>query len=60
MSNFDLSINVRKPAGSADSCPPGSSHLLHIEKLVAGGFGLGRLDGQVVLCEGDFLGNPFR
>ena len=42
----------RKPIVSSESLSPGSSHLLQIEKLVAGGFGLGRLNGQVVLCDG--------
>ncbi|MDR4462613.1 MAG: 23S rRNA (uracil(1939)-C(5))-methyltransferase RlmD [Nitrospirales bacterium] len=37
---------------SSEMLSPGSSHPLHIEKLVAGGFGLGRIDGQVVLCAG--------
>ena len=56
MSNSDLNIKTGKPVFSSESCPPGSSHLLHIEKLVAGGFGLGRLNGQVVLCEGGLPG----
>ncbi len=56
MSNFDLNIKTSKPTFPPESLPPGSSHLLHIEKLVAGGFGLGRLNGQVVLCEGAIPG----
>lgn len=47
MSNSGLKI---KPTVSSETLPPGSSHSLQIEKLVAGGFGLGRLNGQVVLC----------
>lgn len=50
MLNSDLNIKRPKPAFSSESLAPGSSHLLQIEKLVAGGFGLGRLKGQVVLC----------
>ena len=34
----------------------GSTHLLHIEKLVAGGFSLSRLNGHVVLCAGGLPG----
>jgi len=56
MSNSDLNIKSSKPAFFSESLAPGSSHLLHIEKLVAGGFGLGRLDGQVVLCDGGIPG----
>jgi 23S rRNA (uracil1939-C5)-methyltransferase len=56
MLNSDLNINAHKPALSSESLFPGSSHLLHIEKLVAGGFGLGRLNGQVVLCDGGIPG----
>jgi 23S rRNA (uracil1939-C5)-methyltransferase len=50
MLNSDLNIKRPKPALSSESLAPGSSHFLQIEKLVAGGFGLGRLNGQVVLC----------
>jgi len=52
MLNSDLNIRCPKPASSSESLAPGSSHHLQIEKLVAGGFGLGRLNGQVVLCAG--------
>jgi len=52
MLNSDLNTKLAKPAFSSETLVPGSSHLLQIEKLVAGGFGLGRLDGQVVLCAG--------
>ncbi|MDR4495339.1 MAG: 23S rRNA (uracil(1939)-C(5))-methyltransferase RlmD [Nitrospirales bacterium] len=37
-------------AGFTNSLQPGSFHTLYIEKLVAGGAGLARLDGQVVFC----------
>jgi 23S rRNA (uracil1939-C5)-methyltransferase len=43
-------------SSSAETLSPGSSHLLHIEKLVAGGYSLGRLNGQVVLCAGGIPG----
>ena len=56
MSNSDLNIKPSKPTFPSDSLPPGSSHPLHIEKLVAGGFSLGRLNGQVVLCAGGIPG----
>ena len=56
MLNSDLNIKLRKPAFSSGSLAPGSTHLLQIEKLVAGGFGLGRLNGQVVLCAGGIPG----
>ncbi|MEX0828771.1 MAG: 23S rRNA (uracil(1939)-C(5))-methyltransferase RlmD [Nitrospirales bacterium] len=56
MLNSDLNINTNKPALSSESLAPGSTHLLHIEKLVAGGFGLGRLNSQVVLCDGGIPG----
>lgn len=56
MLNSDLNIKANKPALSSESLFPGSSHLLHIEKLVAGGFGLGRLNGQVVLFDGGIPG----
>ena len=52
MSNSDPNIKTHKPSRSSEVLPPGSSHLLPIEKLVAGGFGLGRVNGQVVLCDG--------
>lgn len=56
MSNSDPNIKSSRQAFSSESFAPGSSHLLHIEKLVAGGFGLGRLNGQVVLCDGGIPG----
>lgn len=43
-------------SSSSETLSPGSSHPLHIEKLVAGGFSLGRLNGQVVLCAGGIPG----
>ena len=45
---------------STETLSPGSSHPLHIEKLVAGGFGLGRVDGQVVLCGGGIPGEALQ
>lgn len=45
---------------STETVSPGSSHPLHIEKLVAGGFGLGRVDGQVVLCGGGIPGEALQ
>ena len=45
---------------STETLSPGSSHPLHIEKLVAGGFGLGRVDGQVVLCAGGIPGEALQ
>ncbi len=56
MSNFAQSIKSRKSPIIPEAPAPGSTHLLHIEKLVAGGFSLGRLDGQVVLCDGGIPG----
>jgi 23S rRNA (uracil1939-C5)-methyltransferase len=56
MSNSDLNIKLPKPVFSSESLAPGSYHFLQIEKLVAGGFGLGRLNGQVVLCAGALPG----
>jgi len=56
MLNSDLNIKTRKPIVSSELLSPGSSHLLHIEKLVAGGFSLGRVNGQVVLCDGGIPG----
>jgi 23S rRNA (uracil1939-C5)-methyltransferase len=56
MLNSDLNTKLAKPAFSSETLVPGSSHLLQIEKLVAGGFGLGRLNGQVVLCAGGIPG----
>jgi|GEM_PF-207765 len=50
MSNSGLKTKSSKPIVSSETLSPGSSHSLQIEKLVAGGFGLGRLNGQVVLC----------
>ncbi|PJA80910.1 MAG: 23S rRNA (uracil(1939)-C(5))-methyltransferase RlmD [Nitrospirae bacterium CG_4_9_14_3_um_filter_51_5] len=47
-------------SSSSETLSPGSSHLLHIEKLVAGGFSLGRLNGQVVLCVGGLPGETVR
>ncbi|WP_447965570.1 23S rRNA (uracil(1939)-C(5))-methyltransferase RlmD [Nitrospira sp. Ecomares 2.1] len=41
---------------STETLSPGSSHPFQIEKLVAGGFSLGRLNGQVVLCAGGIPG----
>ena len=60
MSNFDLNIKSPKPAISVNFTSPGSSHLLHIEKLVAGALSLGRLDGQVVLCGGGIPGEAIQ
>ncbi len=45
-----LNINPIIPPPAPESLQPGSSFLLHIEKLVAGGLGLARWNGQVVLC----------
>ncbi|WNM57354.1 23S rRNA (uracil(1939)-C(5))-methyltransferase RlmD [Candidatus Nitrospira allomarina] len=45
---------------STETLSPGSSHPLHIEKLVAGGFSLGRVDGQVVLCGGGIPGEALQ
>ena len=56
MLNSDLNISSQPPSTGSESLSPGSSHLLHIDKLVAGGFGLGRLTGQVVLCSGAIPG----
>jgi len=56
MLNSDLKIKPRKPSVSSESLSSGSSHLLQIEKLVAGGYSLGRLKGQVVLCAGGIPG----
>ncbi len=56
MSNSDQNIKSRKSSVATESPTPGSSHLLHIEKLVAGGFSLSRLHGQVVLCDGGIPG----
>jgi 23S rRNA (uracil1939-C5)-methyltransferase len=47
MSNSVLNID---PAPSSDLLQPGFSFLSRIEKLVAGGMGLARWNGQVVLC----------
>lgn len=56
MLNSGLNFKPRKPIVSSESLLPGSSHLLQIEKLVAGGFSLGRLNGQVVLIAGGIPG----
>ncbi len=56
MSNSDPNSKPHTSSLSSHPLPSGSSHLLHIEKLVAGGFGLGRLNGQVVLCDGGIPG----
>ncbi len=56
MSNSVRNINATKPVFSSESLPPGSSQRLYIEKLVAGGLGLARLNGQVVLCDGGIPG----
>jgi len=45
-----LNINPITAPSTSDSLQPGSSFLLRIEKLVAGGLGLARWNGQVVLC----------
>jgi 23S rRNA (uracil1939-C5)-methyltransferase len=50
MSSSALNINSGTPFPSSDSLQPASSALLRIEKLVAGGLGLARWNGQVVLC----------
>ncbi|MGD9852173.1 MAG: 23S rRNA (uracil(1939)-C(5))-methyltransferase RlmD [Nitrospirales bacterium] len=49
MSN-SVPITDSSPTDSPTSLKPGSFHTLRIEKLVAGGAGLARLDGQVVFC----------
>lgn len=56
MSNSDPNIKSSQPVLPSESLAPGSSHLLHIEKMVAGGLSLGRLNGQVVLCAGGIPG----
>ncbi len=56
MSNSAQNIKSRKSSVVTEAPSPGSTHLLHIEKLVAGGFSLSRLDGQVVLSEGGIPG----
>ncbi len=56
MLNSDLNIKLPKTFCSSESLLPGSIKLLHIEKLVAGGFSLGRVNGQVILCEGGIPG----
>jgi len=56
MSSSAPNIEPRTSSVSSDPLSSGSSHLLHIEKLVAGGFGLGRRNGQVVLCAGGIPG----
>lgn len=56
MSNSAPNSKPHTSSISSNPLPPGSSHLLHIEKLVTGGFGLGRLNGQVVLCDGGIPG----
>ena len=50
MLNSALNINPTTPSSSPESLQPGSSFLLRIEKLVAGGWGLARWHGQVVFC----------
>jgi len=45
-----------KSSRFSESLSPGSSHSLHIEKMVAGGFSLGRCNDQVVLCVGGIPG----
>ncbi|MDH4194501.1 MAG: hypothetical protein OEV70_10175, partial [Nitrospirota bacterium] len=45
-----LNINPNTSPPSSESLQPGSSFLLQIEKLVAGGLGLARWNGQVVFC----------
>jgi 23S rRNA (uracil1939-C5)-methyltransferase len=45
-----LNTNPVIPFPASESLQPGSSFLLRIEKLVAGGVGLARWNGQVVLC----------
>ena len=56
MSSSDLNTKLANPPCSPESVSPGSITTLHIEKLVAGGLGLGRLNGQVVLCTGGIPG----
>ena len=56
MSNSDQNIKSQQSSVTTESPSAGSTHLLHIEKLVAGGFSLCRLDGQVVLCDGGLPG----
>ena len=45
-----LNIDPVTPPSPSESLQAGSSCLLSIEKLVAGGLGLARWNGQVVLC----------
>ena len=45
-----LNINPIIPPPAPELLQPGSSCLLQIEKLVAGGLGLARWNGQVVFC----------
>ncbi len=56
MSNSDLNIKSRKSSVAPEAPSPGSTHLLHIEKLVSGGFSLSRVHGHVVLCDGGIPG----
>ncbi|GJL60404.1 MAG: putative RNA methyltransferase [Nitrospirales bacterium] len=62
MLNSGPNIKPRRTfsSSSPETLSPGSSHPLHIEKLVAGGFSLGRLNGQVVLCAGGIPGEALQ
>ncbi len=62
MLNSGPNIKPRRTfsSSSTETLSPGSSHPLHIEKLVAGGFSLGRLNGQVVLCAGGIPGEALQ
>jgi len=50
MLSSDLNINPIPSPPSSESLQAGSLFLLRIEKLVAGGLGLARWNGQVVFC----------
>ncbi len=60
MLNSGRNIKPRPSAIASPSLPSGSFHSLKIEKLVAGGFGLGRLNRQVVLCAGALPGESVK
>ncbi len=60
MSNSGLNIKPYSSHLSSESLAPGSIQSLHIEKLVAGGFSLGRLNGHVVLCDGGIPGETIQ
>ncbi len=56
MSNSAQNIKSRRSSIASQVPSLESTHFLYIEKLVAGGFSLSRLDGQVVLCDGGIPG----